>query len=77
MNTEQITAINNAMSMLASLQHTVACISNDVEYREYREYVNNHIKDLEDAGVSHYISDHFKDLCIEGYYFPSIYNINN
>lgn len=60
MTTEQITAINNSMSMLANLYHT-ASMTTSLE--DYKEYTNQHIKTLRDSGVDNYIVEHFKSLC--------------
>lgn len=60
MTTEQITAINNGMSMLATLYHT-ASMTTSLE--DYKEYTNQHIKTLRDSGVDNYIVEHFESLC--------------
>lgn len=60
MTTEQITAINNGMSMLANLYHT-ASMTTSLE--DYKEYTNQHIKTLRDSGVDNYIVEHFESLC--------------
>lgn len=60
MTTEQITAINNSMSMLADLYQTASMITS---LEDYKEYTNQHIKDLRDSGVDNYIVEHLESLC--------------
>lgn len=60
MTTEQITAINNSMSMLADLYQTASMMTS---LEDYKEYTNQHIKALRDSGVDNYIVEHFKSLC--------------
>ena len=60
MITEQITAINNGMSMLATLYHT-ASMTTSLE--DYKEYTNQHIKTLRDSGINNSIVEHFESLC--------------
>ena len=60
MTTEQITAINNGMSMLATLYNTA---STTTSLEDYTEYTNQHIKTLRDSGVDNYIVEHFESLC--------------
>ena len=60
MTTEQITAINNSMSMLADLYQTASMITS---LEDYKEYTNQHIKTLRDSGVDNYIVEHFESLC--------------
>lgn len=60
MTTEQITAINNSMSMLADLYQTASMMTS---LEDYKEYTNQHIKALRDSGVDNYIVEHFESLC--------------
>lgn len=60
MTIEQITAINNGMSMLADLYQTASMITS---LEDYREYTDQHIKALRDSGVDNYIVEHFESLC--------------
>ena len=60
MTIEQITAINNGMSMLADLYQTASMMTS---LEDYKEYTNQHIKALRDSGVDSYIVEHFESLC--------------
>ena len=60
MTIEQITAINNGMSMLADLYQTASMMTS---LKDYREYTDQHIKALRDSGVDNYIVEHFESLC--------------
>lgn len=60
MTTEQITAINNAMSML-SMMALDDNGANSVE--AFEEYVKEHITALEDSKVDNHIIEHVKALC--------------
>lgn len=60
MTIEQITAINNGMSMLTGL-YQAASIMTSLE--DYKEYTNQHIKALRDSGVDDNIVEHFESLC--------------
>ena len=60
MTTEQITAINNAMSMLSDLQEAASMMTS---LENYREYTDQHIKALRDSGVDNTIVEHFKSIC--------------
>ena len=60
MTIEQITAINNGMSMLADLFEAASMISS---IEDYKEYTNQHIKALRDSGVDNNIVEHFESLC--------------
>lgn len=60
MTIEQITAINNGMSMLADLYQTASMMTS---LEDYKEYTNQHIKALRDSGVDNYIVEHFESLC--------------
>lgn len=60
MTIEQITAINNSMSMLADLCQTASMMTS---LEDYKEYTNQHIKALRDSGVDNNIVEHFKSLC--------------
>lgn len=58
---EQITAINNGMSMLAGLYEYASIGASSIE--EFTEYTNRHIKAMKDSGVDNYIVEHFESLC--------------
>ena len=60
MTTEQITAINNGMSMLTDLYQTASMMTS---LEDYKEYTNQHIKALRDSGVDNYIVEHFESIC--------------
>ena len=60
MTIEQITAINNGMSMLADLFEAASMMSS---IEDYKEYTNQHIKALRDSGVDNNIVEHFESLC--------------
>ena len=60
MTIEQITAINNGMSMLADLYQTASMMTS---LEDYKEYTNQHIKALRDSGVDNYIVEHFESIC--------------
>ena len=67
MTIEQITAINNGMSMLADLFEAASMMSS---IEDYKEYTNQHIKALRDSGVDNNIVEHFESLC--HYYLPVV-----
>ena len=59
MTIEQITAINNGMSMLADIaQYAEGACSFD----DFKEYIDKHVKALKDSGVHEYIVEHFESL---------------
>ena len=60
MTIEQITAINNAMSMLTDLQEAANAMTS---LDNYQEYTNQYIKALRDSGVNNTIVEHFKSIC--------------
>lgn len=60
MTIEQITAINNGMSMLADLYQAASMMTS---LEDYKKYTNQHIKALRDSGVDNYIVEHFESLC--------------
>ena len=60
MTIEQITAINNAMSMLTDLQEAASMMTS---LENYREYTDQHIKALRDSGVDSSIVEHFESIC--------------
>ena len=60
MTTEQITAINNAMSILTDLQEAANAMTS---LENYREYTDQHIKALRDSGVDSSIVEHFESIC--------------
>lgn len=57
---EQITAINNGMSMLVNLCDAISMMSS---IEDYKEYTNRHIKALRDSSVEPFIVEHFESLC--------------
>lgn len=59
MTIEQITAINNGMSMLADIAQC-AGITNSLD--DFKEYTREHIKALKDSGVHEYIVEHFESI---------------
>ena len=60
MTTEQITAINNAMSILSDLQEAANAMTS---LENYREYTNKYTKSLRDSGVDSSIVEHFESIC--------------
>ena len=60
MTTEQITAINNAMSMLSDLQEAANMMTS---IENYQEWTTQHIKALRDSGVDSSIVEHFESIC--------------
>ena len=60
MTTEQITTINNAMSMLSDLQEAASMMTS---LENYQEWTNQHIKALRDSGVDSSIVKHFESIC--------------
>lgn len=60
MTIEQITAINNGMSMIANLEN-VCMIAESI--KEFKEYTDRHITALKDSGVDINIVEHFESLC--------------
>lgn len=58
MTIEQITAINNAMSVLTTLHEAPGMVS----LEEFKEYIEFHIKALKDSGVDRDIIEHFKAI---------------
>lgn len=60
MTTEQITAINNAMSMLADLQEAANMMTS---LDNYQEWTNQHIKALRDSDIDNSIVEHFESIC--------------
>ena len=60
MTIEQITAINNGMSMLADLYQAASMMTS---LEDYKEYTNQHIKALRDSGIDNNIVEHFESLC--------------
>lgn len=60
MTIEQITAINNGMSMLTDLCQAASMMTS---LEDYREYTDQHIKALRDSGVDNNIVEHFESLC--------------
>lgn len=59
MTIEQITAINNGMSMLADI---AMYASSTDSLDTFKEYTDRHVKALKDSGVHEYIIEHFKSL---------------
>ena len=60
MTTEQITAINNAMSALSDLQEAASMMTS---LENYQEWTTQHIKALRDSGVDSSIVKHFESIC--------------
>ena len=60
MTTEQITAINNAMSVLSDLQEAASMMTS---LENYQEWTTQHIKALRDSGVDSSIVKHFESIC--------------
>ena len=60
MTTEQITAINNAMSMLTDLQEAASMMTS---LENYQKWTSQHIKALRDSGVDSSIVEHFESIC--------------
>lgn len=60
MTIEQIAAINNGMSMLATLYQTASMMTS---LENYKEYTNRYIKALRDSGVDNNIVERFEFLC--------------
>ena len=60
MTTEQITVINNAMSMLSDLQEAASMMTS---LENYQEWTTQHIKALRDSGVDSSIVEHFESIC--------------
>lgn len=61
MTMEQITAINNGMSMLTGLYFVAGMVTS---IKEFTEYTDKHIKAMKDSGVDSYIVEHFESLCL-------------
>ena len=60
MTTEQITAINNAMSMLTDLQEAANMMTS---LENYQEYTNQYIKALRESNIDNSIVEHFESIC--------------
>lgn len=60
MTTEQITAINNAMSMLSDLQEAANMMTS---IDNYQEWTNQHIKALRESNIDNSIVEHFESIC--------------
>ena len=60
MTTEQITAINNAMSMLTDLQEAANMMTS---IDNYQEYTNQYIKALRESNIDSSIVEHFESIC--------------
>lgn len=60
MTTEQITAINNAMSMPSDLQEAASMMTS---LENYQEWTTQHIKALKDSDVDSSIVEHFEFIC--------------
>ena len=60
MTTEQITAINNAMSMLTDLQEAANMMTS---IDNYQEFTNKYIKALRESNIDNSIVEHFKSIC--------------
>lgn len=59
MTIEQITAINNGMSMLADIAQYAGTTNS---LNAFKEYTGEHVKALKDSGVHEYIVEHFESL---------------
>lgn len=60
MTIEQITAINNGMSMLTDLREAASMMTS---LEDYKEYTDQYIKALRDSGVDSCIVEHFESIC--------------
>ena len=60
MTTEQITAINNAMSMLSDLQEAASMMTS---LDNYQEFTNKYIKALRESNIDNSIVEHFESIC--------------
>ena len=60
MTIEQITAINNAMSMLSDLQEAASMMTS---LENYQEWTNQHIKALRESNIDNSIIEHFESIC--------------
>ena len=60
MTTEQITAINNAMSMLSDLQEAASMMTS---LENYQEFTNKYIKALRESNIDNSIVEHFESIC--------------
>ena len=60
MTTEQITAINNAMSMLSDLQEAASMMTS---LENYQEFTNKYIKALRGSNIDNSIVEHFESIC--------------
>ena len=60
MTTEQITAINNAMSMLSDLQEAANMMTS---LDNYQEFTNKYIKALRESNIDNSIVEHFESIC--------------
>lgn len=60
MTTKQITAINNAMSMLTDLQEAANMMTS---IDNYQEYTNQYIKALRESNIDNSIVEHFESIC--------------
>ena len=60
MTIEQITAINNAMSLLSDISFAAGG-TNSVE--GWIEYIDTHIQALKTSKVDNHIIEHFQSLC--------------
>ena len=60
MTTEQITAINNAMSVLSDLQQAASTMTS---LDNYQEFTNKYIKALRESNIDSSIVKHFESIC--------------
>ena len=60
MTTEQITAINNAMSALSDLQEAASMMTS---LDNYQEFTNKYIKALRESNIDSSIVKHFESIC--------------
>ena len=60
MTTEQITAINNAMSVLSDLREAASMMTS---LDNYQEFTNKYIKALRESNIDNSIVEHFEYIC--------------
>lgn len=65
MTLEQITAINNGMSMLADIR---CAAESTISVEDFKAYTDRHVKALKDSGVDINIVEHFE--CLTHFILP-------
>lgn len=65
MTIEQITAINNSISMLKNIGETASCMES---VEKFKEYTNEYIKTLKDSKVDNQIIEHIESIIVS--YIP-------